>query len=210
MKKILITGANSYIGVSFETYLKENYPDEYSVDTVDMIDGTWREKDFSGYDTVFHVAGIAHQKETSENESLYYKVNRDLAVETAEKAKREGVKHFLFLSSMSVYGVETGVITKDTLPCPKSNYGKSKWQAEEKLGEMQSENFCVSLLRPPMVYGKDCKGNFQTVVKIVKKFPIFPNNNCIGFNICVVVKTIFFNRVMKFFNLLSRLQNTIT
>lgn len=64
MKKILITGANSYIGTSFEKYLKENYPDEYIVDTVDMIDGSWREKSFAGYDSVFHVAGIAHQKET--------------------------------------------------------------------------------------------------------------------------------------------------
>ena len=90
MKKILVTGANSYIGVSFENYIKENF-DEYEIDTVDMIDGTWREKDFSKYDVVFHVAGIAHQKETKENEQLYYKVNRDLAVETACKAKSEGV-----------------------------------------------------------------------------------------------------------------------
>lgn len=59
MKKILITGANSYIGTSFENYLKQ-WPDKYQVDTIDMIDGSWREKSFSGYDTVFHVSGIAH------------------------------------------------------------------------------------------------------------------------------------------------------
>ena len=128
MKKILITGANSYIGTSFEKYLKENYPDEYIVDTVDMIDGSWREKSFAGYDSVFHVAGIAHQKETKKNAHLYYEVNRDLAVETAKKAKSEGVKQFIFLSSMSVYGMDTGVITKETKPNPKSNYGKSKFQ----------------------------------------------------------------------------------
>lgn len=101
MKKILITGANSYIGVSFENHLKK-WCDQYSVDTVDMIDGTWREKDFSCYDTVFHVAGIAHQKETRKNADIYYKVNYELAVETAAKAKNEGVKQFIFLSSMSV------------------------------------------------------------------------------------------------------------
>jgi UDP-glucose 4-epimerase len=174
MKKILITGANSYIGTSFEQYIKENYPDDYIVDTVDMIDGTWRDKDFSEYDSIFHVAGIAHQKETKQNAPLYYKVNRDLAIETAQKAKRDGVKQFVFLSSMSVYGMDTGVITKETLPNPKSHYGKSKLQAEEGIKELVSNDFKACIIRPPMVYGKDCKGNFQSVVKIVKKLPFFP------------------------------------
>lgn len=175
MKRILITGANSYIGTSFERYITENFPDDYIVDTVDMIDGSWREKSFAGYDSVFHVAGIAHQKETKKNAPLYYAINRDLAVETANKAKVDGVKQFIFLSSMSVYGMDTGVITKETIPNPKSNYGKSKWQAEQMIVSLNSEDFKVCILRPPMVYGKGCKGNFQTVVKIVKKSPIFPN-----------------------------------
>ena len=175
MKKILITGANSYIGTSFENYIKENCPDEYIIETVDMIDGSWREKNFSEYDSVFHVAGIAHQKETKKNACFYYEINRDLAVETAKKAKHDGVKQFVFLSSMSVYGMHTGVITKETLPKPKSHYGKSKLQAEESIMKLEDESFKVCVLRPPMVYGKGCKGNFQTVVKIVKKSPIFPN-----------------------------------
>lgn len=174
MKKILITGANSYIGTSFEKYILENYPQEYTVETVDMTNPSWKEKDFSEFDCVFHVAGIAHIKETKENAKLYYSVNRDLAVETTEKAKNEGVKQFVFLSSMSVYGIETGIINKETVPEPKSNYGKSKLQAEEKILKMCGENFRVAILRPPMVYGKNCKGNFQTVVKLVKKLPVFP------------------------------------
>ena len=92
MKKILITGANSYIGVSFENYLK-NFPNAYQVDTVDMIDGSWREKSFSGYDVVYHVAGIAHSdngKISEEKKKLYYAVNTDLTVETAKKAKADG------------------------------------------------------------------------------------------------------------------------
>ena len=175
MKKILITGANSYIGTSFETYLKKFFPGDYVVDTVDMIDGSWRDKSFSGYDSVFHVAGIAHQKETKANTHLYYEVNRDLAIEIAKKAKDDGVKQYIFLSSMSVYGVETGVITKETEPNPKSNYGKSKLQAEQGISSLASDDFKVCILRPPMVYGRGCKGNFQTVVKIVKKSPVFPN-----------------------------------
>lgn len=177
MKKILITGANSYIGTSFEKYIKENYPNDYVVDTVDMIDGTWRDKDFSGYDSVFHVAGIAHQKETNENAHLYYKINRDLAIETATKASSDGVKQFVFLSSMSIYGMETGVITKDTEPNPTSSYGESKLQAESGIFALQSDDYSVTIVRPPMVYGKNCKGNFQAVVKLVKKLPIFPRVN---------------------------------
>lgn len=174
MKRVLITGANSYIGTSFENYLRENYPNDYVVDTVDMIDGSWRNMSFAGYDSVFHVAGIAHQKETKKNIHLYYEVNRDVAIETAQKSKRDSVKQFIFLSSMSVYGMEEGVITKDTQPNPKSHYGKSKWEAEQAIVALQDENFIVCVLRPPMVYGRGCKGNFQTILKIVKKSPLFP------------------------------------
>ena len=174
MKKILITGANSYIGTSFERYIKENYSENYIIDVVDMIDGTWNQKSFTGYDSVFHVAGIAHQKETKQNAHLYYEVNRDLAIKTARKAREDGVKQFVFFSSMSVYGMDTGVITKETVPNPKSYYGKSKWEAEQVIASLATDTFRVCILRPPMVYGKGCRGNFQSVVTLVKKFPFFP------------------------------------
>ena len=174
MKKILITGANSYIGTSFENYVKQ-WKDEYIVETVDMIDGSWKEKDLSKFDVVFHVAGIAHIKETKRNAQLYYKVNRDLVYEVTKKAKVEGIKQFIFLSSMSVYGIETGVISRDTIPAPKSNYGKSKLQAEELIGLLQNNGFNISVLRPPMIYGKGCKGNYTRLEKFALKSPIFPD-----------------------------------
>ncbi len=173
MKRILITGANSYIGTSLDTYLK-NCGTDYAVDTVDMIDIRWREKSFAGYDVVFHVAGIVHQKETADKAALYYAVNRDLAVETAKKAKAEGVSQFIFMSTMSLYGTDTGVITPDTVPAPKSHYGTSKWQAEQALNELRDDTFAVAILRPPMVYGKGCPGNFHTVTKLVQHLPFFP------------------------------------
>lgn len=176
MKKILITGANSYIGISFENYMKK-WNKQYAIDTLDMVDEKWREKDFSNYDVVYHVAGIAHQKETLANKDKYYKVNRDLAIETAKKAKIDGVKQFIFLSSMSVYGMDTGVITKKTKPNPKTHYGKSKLEAENGISCLNDENFKVCILRPPMVYGPGCKGNFQLILKIVEKSPIFPLSN---------------------------------
>ncbi|MEE0969056.1 MAG: NAD-dependent epimerase/dehydratase family protein [Clostridia bacterium] len=174
MKRILITGANSYIGTSFKAYLSKNYPSEYTVDIIDMINETWREKNFAEYDSVFHVAGIVHQKETKENAELYYRVNRDLAIETAVKAKNDGVKHFILMSSMSVYGMNTGVINKDTIPNPRSNYGKSKLQAEEEILKLKDDNFLITIVRPPMVYGLGCRGNFNSVVKLTVKLPVFP------------------------------------
>ena len=174
MKKILITGANSYVGASFEKWLSQ-WPNEYHVDTIDMIDGTWREKSFAGYDVVFHVAGIAHIKETKENAHQYYEINRDLAFETAQKAKADGVSQFIFMSSMSVYGIESGVITKNTKPSPKSHYGKSKLEAEEKISLLIDNIFALAVLRPPMIYGKGCKGNYQRLSEFAKKAPIFPD-----------------------------------
>ncbi len=173
MKKILVTGAGSYIGTSFCTYMKP-FGDAYRVDTLDMLGDAWKQADFHGYDVVFHVAGIAHRKETQENAPLYFKVNRDLAVETAKKAREAGVGLFVFLSSMSVYGMDSGVITSQTLPNPVTNYGRSKLQAEAALNELASEHFRVAILRPPMVYGKGCRGNFQTVIKLLQKSPVFP------------------------------------
>lgn len=174
MKRILITGANSYIGTSLEKWLAK-HPDKYAIETVDMKGELWKEKDFSNYDVVFHVAGVVHIKETKENQEIYYKVNRDLAYETAKKAKTEGVKQFVFLSSMSVYGITNGIIDKNTHPIPFSNYGKSKLQAEELIGKLNDDSFKVAILRPPMVYGKGCKGNYPKLANLAIKTPVFPD-----------------------------------
>lgn len=182
MKKILITGANSYIGTSFEKYIKENFSENYSVDTIDMIDGSWRDKDFSGYDSVFHVAGIAHSdngKISAEKEKLYYAVNTDLTVETAKKAKADGVNQFIFMSSAIVYGDSAPIgktkrITKDTPVSPANCYGDSKVQAENGLNDLSGENFNVVILRPPMIYGKGSKGNYPLLAKIASLTPVFP------------------------------------
>ena len=165
-KRILITGANSYVGTSFEKWLSQ-WPDKYHVDTIDMIDGSWRGKSFEGYDVIFHVAGIVHRKETQANAHEYYEINRDLAVETAKKAKQDGVAQFIFMSTMGVYGMLTGVIKKDTVPNPKTHYAKSKLQAEEQIQKLSDDSFKVVILRPPMIYGKNCTGNYQKLVEHV-------------------------------------------
>lgn len=172
MKKILIAGAGSYIGTSVEKWLNESGC--YETVTIDMQGIQPKTIDFTGVDAVFHVAGIAHRKETEENAHLYYEVNGDLAIRTAEAAKKAGVKQFILLSSMSVYGINTGVITKQTIPSPKSHYGKSKLQADEAIQKLQDDKFKVCIVRPPMVYGKGCKGNYQLLRKLAIKSPVFP------------------------------------
>ncbi|MBG9814571.1 NAD-dependent epimerase [Bacillus endophyticus] len=174
MKRILITGTSSYIGKNLEKWL-QNYSDKYEIDCISLRETSWIDKDFSIYDVVIHTVGIAHRKETSENATLYYKVNRDLAFEVAKKAKVEGVKQFIFLSSMSVYGITNGVITKNSPTKPNTHYGKSKLEAEELLKSLQNENFKVSIIRPPMVYGKGCKGNYPKLAKLATKTPMFPS-----------------------------------
>lgn len=181
MKRILIAGAGSYIGTSVEAHLKQ-WPEAYAVDTMDMVDGSWRERSFRGYDAVLHVAGIVHQPKTKndpDQASLYARVNRDLAVDTARKAKEEGVGQFLFMSTASVYGLTASVgqmllITKDTPLNPTDNYGISKLEAEEGLSQLADDTFRLAILRPPLVYGKGCRGNYATLSKLARKLPVFP------------------------------------
>lgn len=186
MKKILITGANSYIGTSFEAYMKQ-WNDKYQVDTLDMIGDNWLKYDFSDYDCVYHVAGIAHSdsgKISREKAKLYYEVNTKLTVKTAIKAKKSGVKQFIFMSSAIVYGDSAPIgkmklITRDTPLSPANCYGDSKVKAEEGLKKLEDESFKVVILRPPMIYGKNSKGNYPLMSRLARKLPVFPEiDNC--------------------------------
>lgn len=181
VKKVLITGAGSYIGESFTFYASTHYP-SLSISAIDMLDGSWIDKDFSPYDIIYHVAGIAHadvgnvDKATKEK---YYKVNTDLAVEVARKCKAEGVKEFVFMSSMIVYGDSAPygkqkIINNKTIPHPANFYGDSKLQADVAVRDLADDKFKVVVLRPPMIYGKGSKGNYPTLAKLAKKLPVFP------------------------------------
>ncbi len=181
MKKILITGADSYIGTSFEAYVSQ-WPDQFHTETLDMIDGSWREHSFAGFDCVFHVAGLAHSdtgRLSDDQRDQYYRVNTDLAVETAAKAKADGVKQFIFMSSAIVYGNSaklggTKHITRDTPVSPANCYGDSKARAEQGILPLQDDSFKVVILRPPMVYGPGSKGNYPTLAKLARSLPAFP------------------------------------
>lgn len=181
-KRILITGAGSYIGESFAAYAREYYGSNFQIDTVDTLDGRWRETDFGSYDAVFHVAGIAHADVGNVDEATkkkYYAVNTDLAIEAAGLAKAAGVRQFILMSSMIIYGESAPfgkkkVIDEHTLPFPANFYGDSKWQADKGVRQLADEDFHVAVLRPPMIYGPGSKGNYPVLAKLAKKLPVFP------------------------------------
>lgn len=176
------------------------YPLEYNIETIDVRLDDWRNEDFSSFDVAFHVAGIAHVKETRSNRQLFYWVNRDLAYEVALKAKSEGVKQFMFVSSISVYGLQKGVIDKNTPLEPRTSYGKSKLEAEKLVKSLEDHRFTVTILRPPMVYGKGCKGNYPRLAKLALIAPVFPDidnkRSMIHIdNLCEFVKVLIDNRL---------------
>lgn len=182
-KKVLIVGEDSYIGESFKSYILEHYSSNFLVDTVDTLNGSWREKEFSCYNIVYHVAGIAHTDIGNADDMIkekYYAINTDLAIEVAKKAKSEGVERFIFMSSMIVYGESVSykkkkVVDKYTVPKPANFYGDSKLQADVVLRGLADRNFTVIILRPPLIYGEGSKGNYPVLAKLAKRLPVFPD-----------------------------------
>lgn len=182
-KRVLITGAGSYLGESFQKYARKRYAANFDIEVLDMEKESWREASFSSYEVVFHVAGLAHADVGNVCDAAkerYYKINTELAVETAAKAKAEGVGLFVFMSSMIVYGESAPygkrkVITEKTVPAPANFYGDSKFQADVALRQMADETFRVIVLRPPMIYGRGSKGNFPILATMAKRLLVFPD-----------------------------------
>ena len=180
MKNILVFGKDSYIGTNFEKWLNKSKDGYYNISSISSKDDEWRKEDFSRYDVVFCLAGIAHVSANKKLEDLYYKVNRDLPIEVAKKAKAEGVKQFIFMSSMIIYGADGKIgqfkiIKEDTSKVPIDFYGRSKLEADEAIQKLSDEKFKTIIIRAPMVYGPNCKGNFPKLKKIAKILPIFPD-----------------------------------
>lgn len=172
MMRVLIIGQGSYIGTRLSDWLAKE-PERFEVRTLDVKQGV-DSRTFAEMDAVVHVAGIAHRRAAPEDEPLYHQVNCELALACARAAKEAGVRQFVFFSSMSVYGKVTGRIDAQTKPAPNSFYGQSKWDAEQGLSALTGEDFHVAVLRPPMVYGPGCRGNYPRLSGLVRKLPLFP------------------------------------
>lgn len=192
MKRILITGKNSYLANSFKDFLSND--EGYEVELVSVRDG-WKEQSFSSYDVVVHMAGLAHANPKEDEKDKYYAINRDLAIEVAKKAKQDGCPHFVFMSSVIVYGSRNTLITKETPLCPDNFYGDSKKQAEEGILSLADPSFHIAILRPPMIYGPGSKGNYRLLSRFSCVTPFFPtlyNERSMLFvdNFCMCLKEI--------------------
>lgn len=195
----MLIGIGGYIGSKFTEYINNHYPD-WQIDAVDSMNRKWAEADFSGYDAVYNVSGLAHANARQGSEELYYQVNGQLPIDVATKAKEEGVPLFIQMSSQIVYGDmsdlgEEKMITADTIPSEPTIYGKSKMVAERGLQQLVDDTFKVAIMRPPLIYSEYARDNFPRLVNFAKKMPIFPklaNKQSMVYvdNLCELVKLI--------------------
>lgn len=200
--KLLILGKNSYVGTSVEKYLNK-FHEDVEVTVESSRDGIWKNHDFSKYDAIYNVSGLCHADSKHGTPEQYMSINGQLPIDMASKAKAEGCKLFINMSSSIVYGNmsrpgESKIMDRDTVPVPVNVYGESKLFAEKGLQELEDENFGVALIRAPLIYGENSTGNFPLLVKFARRSPIFPNiKNCQSMiyidNLCELVYLIIKN-----------------
>lgn len=170
MKKLLITGSSGFVG----SYFINKYKEKYEIKTFSFLKDNVATLDCSGLDVVLHLSALVHQMGGASKEE-YEKVNVTQTLELAKKAKESGVKHFVFMSTVKVYGEETKSIYTESTSChPEDKYGKSKLKAELELLKLEDDNFKVSIVRTPIVYGYGVKANIKSLVNLVNKVSVLP------------------------------------
>ena len=168
--KLLITGSNGFIG----NYFINKYKDKYDIKTFSFLNDDINSLDCQGVDVVFHLSALVHQMGGATKEE-YEKVNVTQTLELAKSAKESRVKQFVFMSTVKVYGEESiNKYTENTVCHPEDEYGKSKLKAENELLKLEDDNFKVSIVRTPIVYGYGVKANIKNLVNLVKKVPVLP------------------------------------
>jgi nucleoside-diphosphate-sugar epimerase len=172
--KILITGRRSFIGINFRQYSKFTNIDGVSVSEKDVHKIT-----FNGYDAVVHLAALVHRKKRIP-EHEYFRVNHSMSLKLAEAAKRAGVKHFVFLSTVKVYGETNpgrGAWNEVSECRPADGYAKSKLAAEKALLKLEDETFTVAIVRTPLVYGAGVRANMLDMVRLIDRSKVLPFGN---------------------------------
>ncbi|MCD8909797.1 NAD-dependent epimerase/dehydratase family protein [Staphylococcus gallinarum] len=203
-KKILLTGKNGYVGNHLENYLVTQ---GFIVERISLKNNDWKKLNFEQYEAVIHLAALVHNNMPNAKIVDYFKINYHLTRQLAEKSKADGVKQFIFFSTMSVFGLN-GALTKkieikNDTPCnPQTNYGYSKYFAEKAINAMKSHEFIVNIVRPPMIYGEGSPGNFSNLIKIAKIMPVYPkikNDRSVIYidNLCKHILSLIYLKVSK-------------
>ena len=168
--KLLITGSNGFVG----SYFIDKYKNKYDIKTFSFREDDINTLDWKEIDVVFHLSALVHQMGGASKEE-YERVNVTQTLQLAKKAKENGVNHFVFMSTVKVYGEETNsVYTENTICNPEDEYGKSKLKAELELLKLENEDFKVSILRTPIIYGYRVKANIKALISLINKIPILP------------------------------------
>jgi nucleoside-diphosphate-sugar epimerase len=165
MKTVLVTGASGFIGRRFV----ELCAPKYALQTPTVRLHTLNDIDFSGVDTVLHMAGQAHSM-TPLPDEIYYESNSRLTQELAQRAVAAGVSHFIFMSTVNVFQTEAsvGLLNEHSPRLPDSAYGRSKKEAEDNLVLLASASFAVTVIRPALVYGPGAKGNLLRLLQLAE------------------------------------------
>ena len=169
MKKLLITGSNGYLASNF----LNQYKKVYDFEKFSLLNQKIEDINFDNIDIILHCAALVHQKVEQPYEK-YHEINVEYPVKLAKLAKQNSVKQFVFISTIAVYGEEKEKLDENTICNPITPYGKSKLEAEKGLLKLNDDSFIVSIIRAPMIYGKNAPGNIDSLIKLVKKLPIIP------------------------------------
>jgi UDP-glucose 4-epimerase len=170
MNNILLTGSSGFIG----TYFIHKYKSKYNIKQFSFLKDDIAMLDLEKIDVIIHLSALVHQMGGA-SASEYERVNVEQTLALAKRAKESGVRHFIFMSSVKVYGEESDTPYTERTPClPEDEYGKSKLKAEKELQRLEDEEFRVSIIRTPIVYGFGVKANIQSLINLVAKVPILP------------------------------------
>jgi nucleoside-diphosphate-sugar epimerase len=160
--KIVVTGANGFVGKRFMEYNQG----KFQLQALSLRSNQLSSFDFAVVDAIVHLAGKAHDMRST-NDQEYFNINFELTKKLADKAKAQGVPHFLYISSVKVYGDEDRELLDEESTCiPGDAYGKSKLEAEKYLKSIENNQFKVAIVRPPLVYGPGVKGNMNRMLKL--------------------------------------------
>ena len=180
--KVLVTGANGFLGKSITKELSRDSNEIISVTRSISNDSfavgeinentNWTDV-LTGCDVVVHLAARVHQMhDDSPNPLLEFRrVNTEGTLNLAHQAKKSGVKRFIFISSIKVNGEESDFpYSEVSEPNPSDAYAISKWEAEQGLNQLAREGQMeVVIIRPPLIYGPGVKANFASMIKWVKR-----------------------------------------
>lgn len=189
MRKIFLTGANGFVGqrLAFSLIKQKRFnitlsarqritsQGKYESTLIDLVSATDLSDILSNHDTVIHTAGLSNTRNIqgyAQIASAYREANVAATLNLAEQAGKQNVKRFIFLSSIKVNGeitIPNSPFMPDHLPDPQDSYAASKAQAEKGLWDIASQTGMeLVIIRPPLIYGPEVRGNFFLLRKLVQ------------------------------------------